>query len=315
MPQFMPGEKSIWFIPWVKKRLSENRNVIGVYVGDTGSGKSLSAISSAVQIEQALKLDPGFTSDRICFTVGEIVKWLRSGKLKPGNVLIFDDAGLEINARQWMKSVSIIFGMITQGFRYMQIILLITVPKMSFIERQSRNLIHVRFDATPTQGIMKPKIPFTSPYDDDKLWYKFPKIKVGFKTTKITTVRFPMPPSEIVEPYEKRKAEYIESKLEAFDEILNGREREGTDVTCPNCAYSWTFRGYSNRVTCTNCGHQFYRIEKVDFKSGYDVECNHCKYRWRFTGTAKRTSCPNCEEKVYPEKCRVKDDDDPDISV
>lgn len=62
---------------------------------------------------------------------------------------------------------------------------------------------------------------------------------------------------EIVEPYEKRKAEYIESKLEAVDEILNGREREGTDVTCPNCAYSWTFRGYSNRVTCTNCGHQF----------------------------------------------------------
>lgn len=28
-----------------------------------------------------------------------------------------------------------------------------------------------------------------------------------------------------------------------------------------------------------------------------------------------RATCPNCEQKINPDKCRVKEDNDPDISV
>jgi hypothetical protein len=77
---------------------------------------------------------PFITVERIVFTVQELITLVNSGKLKPGSVVIFDDAGLGVNARLWKNQSSVIFGMLTQGFRYMQIILLITVPKIYFIE-------------------------------------------------------------------------------------------------------------------------------------------------------------------------------------
>ena len=67
MPTFENGEKSTWLIPWVKRRIKQNRNLIGIFVGDTGSGKSLSSISLAEQI------DPDFSVERIVFTVQELI--------------------------------------------------------------------------------------------------------------------------------------------------------------------------------------------------------------------------------------------------
>ena len=95
MPNFEAGEKSTWLIPWIKRRIKQNRNLIGIFVGDTGSGKSLSSISLAEQI------DPEFSVERIVFTVQELITLVNSGKLKPGSVVIFDDAGLGVNARLW----------------------------------------------------------------------------------------------------------------------------------------------------------------------------------------------------------------------
>ena len=310
MPQFEPGEKSTWLIPWVKRRIKQNRNLIGIFVGDTGSGKSLSAISLAEQI------DHEFSVERIVFTVQDLITLVNSGKLKPGSVVIFDDAGLGVNARLWKNQSSVIFGMLTQGFRYMQIILLITVPKIYFIERQSRNLIHVMFEATDVQGIMKPKLPFPSPYHDDKIWFKYPQIQRGFKKITIKTSRFKLPSQPLTEAYEAKKIEYMETRFKEFEEKLTGKPRDSGDgipLTCGECGHSWNYTGFLRVPRCPSCDTRVYIVEKEE-KYTY-LKCPTCGYTWPFTGTAKRTTCHDCNQKVDTKKNRVTDPDDFDVTV
>ena len=102
-----PSSKSIWLLRWIRNRIKKNRNLIALFIGDTGSGKSLSSIRLAETV------DPNFNVDRIVFTVKDFLALVNSG-LPPGSVIIFDDAGLGINARLWQEVSARIFGMLTQ---------------------------------------------------------------------------------------------------------------------------------------------------------------------------------------------------------
>ena len=161
-------QDSIWLVPWIQRRINQNRNANLVFVGDTGSGKSYSSISLAE------KIDPGFSAERIVFTTLDFLKLVNSN-LPAGSVVIFDDAGLGIPAREWQATSAKIFGKLFQGFRYKNIVSMITVPNITFIERQSRMLMHLYLEATDTQGIMKPFRPFFPYRGDDRLGFRYPK--------------------------------------------------------------------------------------------------------------------------------------------
>ena len=76
-------------------------------MGPTGSGKSYGAIRLAERI------DPNFSVNRIVFTVKDFIHLMNQG-LPKGSVIVFDDAGLGINSREWQSLPSKIFGMLTQ---------------------------------------------------------------------------------------------------------------------------------------------------------------------------------------------------------
>ncbi|EQD66410.1 hypothetical protein B1B_06148 [mine drainage metagenome] len=133
-----PVGNSVWLLQWI-------RNLIALFIGDTGSGKSYSAIRLAERV------DPNFSVARIVFTVKEFLDPVNSG-LPKGSVIVFDDAGLGINARLWQEMSARVFGMLTQGFRYKQILTFITVPDETFIERQSRKLVHIRLKARTSRA-------------------------------------------------------------------------------------------------------------------------------------------------------------------
>ena len=103
-------KNSVWLLQWIRNRIKKNRNLIALFIGDTGSGKSLSSIRLAERV------DPNFSVDRIVFTVKEFLDLVNSG-LPAGSVIVFDDAGLGINARLWQEMSARVFGMLTQGFR------------------------------------------------------------------------------------------------------------------------------------------------------------------------------------------------------
>ena len=63
---------SVWLLQWFNHRIQKNRNVIALFIGDTGSGKSLSSIRLAERV------DSSFNVDRIVFTVQEFVSLVNS---------------------------------------------------------------------------------------------------------------------------------------------------------------------------------------------------------------------------------------------
>ena len=301
-------DNSVWLLQWFKRRIQKNRNVIALFIGDTGSGKSLSSIRLAERV------DPSFNVDRIVFTVQEFVSLVNSG-LSPGSVIVFDDAGLGINARLWQDMNARVFGMLTQGFRYKQIITFITVPDESFIERQSRKLVHIRFEATDVQGLMKQKLLSRNTFDPERPYAKYPKIRRGISKITVKLVKFKLPSDELREKYEAKKAEYMDKKFREFQEELdlidssnmvmkNGRP--ALTVKCDECGYEWNYTGGRKMARCPNCDHRMYISEVEENEDrGIDLRCRHCDYEWEYTGGAKQTRCPNCDGYVNTKTDRI----------
>lgn len=314
-----PNAGSVWLLQWIQRRIKKNRNLIALFIGDTGSGKSMSSIRLAERV------DPNFSVDRIVFTVKEFLALVNAG-LPPGSVIVFDDAGLGINARLWQEMSARVFGMLTQGFRYKQIMTFITVPDETFIERQSRKLVHIRFEATDVQGLMKMKLLSRNTWDPEHPLAKFPRIRRGISEIVVKMVKFKLPSDELREKYEEKKKEYMESRFREFQEQLNLMDgsnlimkngKPGIHAKCDECGYEWDYTGSRAMARCPSCEHRVYFAEPEEKEStGTKVRCRHCKYEWTYTGGAKRTVCPNCEgyvntSKDVPERKQENDPFDP----
>lgn len=298
--------KSVWLLQWLQNRIKKNRNVIALFIGDTGSGKSLASIRLAELV------DPNFNINRIVFTVKDFLSLVNSG-LPPGSVIVFDDAGLGINARLWQEASSRIFGMLTQGFRYKQIMTFITVPDETFIERQSRKLVHIRFEATDVQGLMKQKLLSRNTFDPEHPMAKYPIVNRGLASITVKMVKFKLPDAELKEAYELKKKIYMEGRFKTFQEELDQIEKgmvprkdglQSIRVKCDECGYEWDFSGRKAKAQCPNCNHRIYvaDIKEKEEKSGKLLKCRHCGYKWTYTGGANQTVCPNCEKYVSPIK-------------
>ena len=311
-----PNAGSVWLLQWIHRRIKKNRNLIALFIGDTGSGKSMSSIRLAERV------DPNFSVDRIVFTVKEFLSLVNAG-LPPGSVIVFDDAGLGINARLWQEMSARVFGMLTQGFRYKQIMTFITVPDETFIERQSRKLVHIRFEATDVQGLMKMKLLSRNTWDPEHPLAKFPRIRRGISEIVVKMVKFRLPSDELREKYEEKKKEYMESRFREFQEQLNLMDggnimmkngRPAIHLNCDECGYEWDYTGSRAMARCPSCEHRVYMAEMREKEStGTRVKCRHCGYEWTYTGGAKRTVCPNCEGYVNTGKDvpELKQEDDP----
>lgn len=307
-------KNSVWLLQWIRNRIKKNRNLIALFIGDTGSGKSLSSIRLAERV------DPNFTVDRIVFTVDDFLKLVNSG-LPVGSVIVFDDAGLGINARLWQDLSARVFGMLTQGFRYKQILTFITVPDETFIERQSRKLVHIRFEATDVQGLMKMKLLSRNTFDPEHPFAKYPRIHRGISEIMVKLVKFRLPSDDLREKYETKKKEYMESRFKEFQEeleLLDGNKltlkngRPALQLQCDECGYEWNYTGSRSVARCPSCDNRMY-ISKLEEKedTGKKIRCHHCSYSWIYTGGAKRTVCPNCEQHVNVAKDAVGEKEDP----
>ena len=288
---------SVWLIQWFYHRIRKNRNVIALFVGDTGAGKS----SAAIRLAE--RLDPDFSAERIVFKVEDFVKLVNSD-LPRGSVIVFDDAGLGIPAREWQNLASKTFGLLTQGFRYKQILTFITVPDESFIERQSRKLVHIKFEGTDVQGLMKPKLISRNPFDPERPLAKYPRIRRGISEIQIKTVKFAMPSEELWHIYEQNKKEYMDNTFAGMEDILKKGGKDNTvmkngkpaiHLQCDECGYEWDYTGSRAMARCPNCDGRIY-IADIEEKenSGRRVRCTHCGYAWEYSGSAKRTKCPDC---------------------
>lgn len=218
----MSKNEANWLLGWMQKRLEQNRSVLALFIGPTGSGKSYAAITTALTF-----CPERFNIDNVVFNVQDFVRLMRYGNLQRGDVIVFDDAGLNINSRTWFSLQNNIFSMVTQSFRYRQIVTLVTTPDWSFIDAQVRSLFDVFFEATETQGLMKPFLHFPSPIlGDRRPWRKYPQTQINGKLQRLSLIQFYPAPQSFLDQYEAKKKEQLEAHYEKFEKQLDFLEKE-----------------------------------------------------------------------------------------
>lgn len=119
----------------LKKELNSNDvDMTMCVVGQRGSGKSETAL------EFCRKVDPSFEKHpRIVFNIEGYMETVDN--MKKGQALIFDEAGVNMGAREWMHLQNKVFNYTKQLDRFNNLLVIYTVPDLGFIDLQLRKML------------------------------------------------------------------------------------------------------------------------------------------------------------------------------
>lgn len=258
--QELKAQKKYSMVKYIHRRIKNNKNFLVTITGPTGSGKSWTGLSIAEL------LDPEFTVDRVIFKGKELMRLINNGNLKPGSVILWDEAGIDLSNRNWQSVTNKMLNALLQTFRSRNFILIFTVPFSDFVDASSRKLFHADFETQRInkalqEVVIKPKLLQYNP--NLKKWYrKYLKVSSNGKTIKIKRWGVPKPSDELIKVYEQKKILFTSGlnadigkqleKLEGKDEP-EAEVKQGKEIECPYCNWKWIFTGKGLTPTCPSC--------------------------------------------------------------
>lgn len=214
------------FKQYIHQRIfNKNNSYNFALTGPTGSGKSYSSLSLGYQ------WDANFTEDNIVFTAKDFVALLNSGKLKRGSFILFEEAGVSLNNREWMSKSNNFIQKIFQTVRHKGYIICFTVPDFGFVDSATRKLFHGHF---MTNGIdHKNKLCITKPYQlqtdqrTGNVYFKWLEVIMkGVGSKKISVLKISMPPKDLIKKYELKKTAFTTKLNNEIEEAMNQKSPE-----------------------------------------------------------------------------------------
>jgi len=202
----------------------KNRNAMLLFVGDPGSGKSYAAISIACMI------DPNFSIEKVVFTPEDFLNAL--DKAKRGDVIIWDEAGVGMPARDWNTIQNKVLAYVIQTFRFQNIGVFFTTPGSTLLDKVARILINFQVKVIDYNRETRhtTAVVYEREYDpvrDILNWVKWQKRENG-KVVDPNPIFIPHPPDDIAREYEKISREYkvkvreeAKEKIEAYRQGLS----------------------------------------------------------------------------------------------
>jgi len=203
--------------------MDDNANVQQVFVGQTGSGKTYGAACFTGNV------DPSFydTHDRIVFTAVDFLHTFQ--RMKPGEGLVFEEAGVELAARNFQSKVNKAIGYVNQTFRHRNLCVTYTVPSMKYVELQVRDLLHAIFAMNWIDK--KNEVSYAHAWKvnhdcvtgitkRDHYTYKDSRGNTGV----IEGVGFNLPPKKWIDEYEKMKTDYTTDLYDRLEKELRGED-------------------------------------------------------------------------------------------
>lgn len=234
--QVQTGKEGEIFCKWLDSRLIQhNKNVLGAELGPTGSGKSYRDLRKA-ELWYKYHFKEDFPVENICFGVGQLMKLISSGKMRRGEVLIFEEAGVNLASLDFQSKVSKMMTYVLQSFRSMNIAIFFNLPYLSMLNKSARMLMHYSFESAGIDH--KRKINKCKPFfhqvnqSSGKIYTKYPIVKTSKGTRKVKRFGFSMPAPYLMEAYESKKASYLKEITTDYSkqiEEMNG----GTKALVP----------------------------------------------------------------------------------
>lgn len=216
------GETTNPWVKFAKQRVRANDSLTIVCTGQTGTGKTWGMIGFARQY------NPEWTLDYCYFKASAFVRDLEAGKFKPGDIILYDECGIDLSSAAWQNELNQAMSLILQTMRHRRLVLLMTLPFMSFLQAKARKLVTSKWEALGYnknhESIMKPR---THEYngDNDKFYQKRLLVRRNKELTFCELIKIPKADQELLNEYEKLKKQFTSDlyklqadKLEAFEE-------------------------------------------------------------------------------------------------
>ena len=214
----------------VQKRLWKlNDNWLSIITGDTGSGKSWTALSLAE------KIDPDFNTDKVVLRPENFVKKVANREWGQGDVVVFDEAGAGMSAKQHMTKKNQIIDQVLQTFRRQNIAVIFTVPSEANVDKSIRRLLHTYMETKTIDYVNERNhikwLNIDYNRKADKLYYKYPKMKdSNGAVKKLKTVKLGKPSEDLIDAYEAKRSEYQDRKnKEFYNELVEQLNDEEDD--------------------------------------------------------------------------------------
>lgn len=217
------------FCKWMDSRFRQNKNILTVETGATGSGKSYRDLRKA-ELWYLYKFKKPFPPENICFGVDKVFERLNSGELGKGDILVCEEAGVSLGSLDFQNRVSKMFTYVLQSFRSMNIGIFFNLPYLSMLNKQARMLMHysgesVSIDFQTNMNKCKPFFHQVS-QNSGKIYRKYPRVKHGGKVTKIKRFSYGMPSGELATAYEIKKVQYLSTITKEFEDELKEINRK-----------------------------------------------------------------------------------------
>ena len=239
--------------------LIKNKNWLAIFVGGTGSGKSYSSLF----IADKFSLRGFIPKYHLVFTAEEFIEKLNNPiHIKKGDIIIFDEAGVGMSAREWQSIQNRILGAILQTFRHMNVGVIFTVPVIKFIDSQARPLFHHIFETLNIDertNICHCKVhEFQYNNQTDKIYRKTLVFNDERGLIRMVGLAIPLPRKALIREYEEMKSKYSKNLRANAKEEIRGKKKDKEEIPTTPCdlcgSRSYEFLSSKTKWRCRKCG-------------------------------------------------------------
>jgi len=202
-----------------QRLLEQNKNYLSIFLGETGAGKSYSALRLAELC------DPNFSVERVVFTPEDFLKAVKEAKR--GDFIIFDEAGVGIPSREWYRLQNKLLGYVVQVFRHKNLGVLFTTPNINFIDKMVRSLFHAIIHVS---GVNRERNVTVCHYYHVKINPVLGSMKLELLTlyvngspVEVDPLYLSMPSKDLVKAYEGKKSEFVN---QLYEDALNKAQQQ-----------------------------------------------------------------------------------------
>lgn len=227
-------EEGLILNKYMKKKFDANKNILAGISGSTGSGKTYIALRTC-ELWYKFWFNEEYPIKNVCFSVGELMRRLSSGEMREGDILILEEAGVNLGSSDWQIKVVKMFNYVLQSFRSMNVGVIMTLPVLTMLAKQARQLLHFQLI---TQGIdfrtntSKAKCLFHQLNQmSGKSYWKYMRIRYMGKNVAVERMGFSLPSEKLRNEYEAKKIKFVSDLTNDFSAELDKIELDKAQKT------------------------------------------------------------------------------------